>query len=131
MRKVLLGVMLFLLTIATCFVTSCTKVNNYGPSVPRFIDNDSVKVTVSVPTDFQFPLSGEVTVSVLNDNGVTTSVELDKMWPQSPDGSTTEYMGYISTSTHTSFVTVVYYSINYNKRKTISAQFELLQEIKL
>jgi hypothetical protein len=131
MRKVLLGVMLSLLTIATCFVTSCTKVNNYGPSAPRFETNDSVKVTVLAPTDFEFPLSGEVTVSVLDESGAQTSYQLDEMWPQWPDGNSTEYVGYISTTSTTSFITVRYCSVNLNIHKTLSGQYELSRKIKL
>ena len=130
MRKVLLGVMLSLLTIATCFVTSCTKVNNYGPSTPRFELQDSVKLTVIAPTDSQFPLSGEVEI-VVSTSGTSAVYKLDRTFPPSTTQNTTEYSGYIATSTSTSFVTVHYCSVNYNLKKVISYQYELTGNIKL
>jgi hypothetical protein len=130
MRKVLIGVMLSLLPIATCFITSCTKVNNYGSSTSKFTEQDSVKMHVSVPTDFQFPLSEKVIVTVSNQNG-TSRFTLDKMWPQGFDGSTTEYVGHITTHSITAFIHISYCSINYTKTKTVTNQQELNQKIRL
>jgi len=130
MRKVLFGVMLSLLSIATCFVTSCTKVNNYGPATPRFEQQDSVKLSVVAPTDYQFPLSGEVEVIVSNSD---TSIlyKLSKVLPQSTSQSETKYSGYIATTTTTTFITIQYCSVNYTKKKVIYYHYQLAGNIKL
>ena len=129
MKKSMFGVMLYLLLIATCFVSSCTKGTQYGSATPSY-SNESVEVVVTAPTDYQYPLSGNVTVTV---SGVDTNIsyELDQMLPQSPEGETTEYVGTIITTTSTSFITVRYHSSNYDIKKTIGNRAQLTRKIEL